>query len=194
MEKESLSYKGRAVYYYHEAGGNNSIHLMHGYSFNSLVWEKIGLIQTLKEMNYSIFALDVPGFPNSINRFALSDDEFVEFLGYFIENAVRDMPVLLGSSQSAYLALRFAESHSSRLRSVIAVAPVRLASIKPNSISVGLLGVWGSDDNTSNPEEGEKLLKKVGNAQVVILKDARHACYLDKPEEFKKAITSFLVE
>jgi len=192
MEKKSFSYKGGGVYYYHETGGNKSILLLHGYSFNSLVWDKMGLIQTLKDMNYNVFALDVPGFPKSINHFNLSDNDFAEFLNYFIKNVIGNAPVLMGSSASGYLALKFAESYSNRLRSVVVVAPVRLNSVELSRITIKILGMWGGNDNISDPKEGERLLKECRNAQVIILENAGHACYLDRPIEFNEAISNFL--
>jgi pimeloyl-ACP methyl ester carboxylesterase len=74
----------------------------------------------------------------------------------------------------------------------VVVAPVRLNSVELSRITIKILGMWGGNDNISDPKEGERLLKECRNAQVIILENAGHACYLDRPIEFNEAISNFL--
>jgi len=54
---------------------------------------------------------------------------------------------------------------------------------------VPILAVWGERDEVSPPSKAS-LLRDL--AKVVILRDAGHAAYLDKPGEFVEAVLDFL--
>jgi pimeloyl-ACP methyl ester carboxylesterase len=56
-----------------------------------------------------------------------------------------------------------------------------------------LLAIWGEKDNISPPENAEILTAHVMNAEAHLIKNAGHACYLDKPEEFSALVKDFLV-
>jgi pimeloyl-ACP methyl ester carboxylesterase len=194
MEENRFLYKSNTLYFYSgNPKGKNSIVLMHGYSFNSEVWSRVGLIDTLESMGYRTFSIDVPGFPNSRSKFILKEEEFTDMLNVFIDDVVKSgsLPVLLGSSESAYRALRFAESWSTRISSLIVVAPVKLDRVNIGKIIVPVLGIWGSDDDISPPSEARKYFNR-SNSQMKVIEGTGHACYLNKPEEFNEIIKSFL--
>lgn len=196
MEERTFPYGGKKLYYYSEnPEGRHSIVLMHGYSWNTQVWVRVGLFDALRSIDYMVSSIDVPGFPNSKNRFPLVEEEFFKNLRAFVEDIATkrrdEKPTLLGSSASAYLALKFAEDNSDILKSVIVVGAVRLESINFGSMGIPVFGVWGSGDDVSPPSEARGYFKR-RNMRLEILDGAGHACYLDKPEEFRHAVTAFL--
>jgi len=193
MQKDKLQYNGKEVVYYKSALGKAKCNLllMHGYSFNSKVWEDIGLVNALNGI-CNVFALDVPGFPRSINTFSISDEEFEELLHEIISRVIKSKVVLLGSSASGYLAMKFAEKYEADLKALILVGAVRLSEEAFRNISVKILGIWGSNDKTSDPKAGAAILRSSRNAEIKVIEGAGHACYLDKPKEFNNIIMKFL--
>jgi len=194
MLEGSFEYKGNKVKYFSNSKTQphqKQILLLHGFSFNSKVWEEIGLIDLLEQLGYNIYALDIPGFPKSSNRFNLSEEEQVELLSQLLSKVIKKKVVILGASAGAYLSLKLAEHSSNKIEALIAVGPAQLDRINWKEISTKLFGIWGSNDTISDPREGTKIFES-HKAKTAIINNARHACYLDKPDEFKKVVKEFL--
>ncbi len=191
MHEANFNYKNNSLIYFEDQGGNKSIVLLHGYSFNSDVWEQIQLPKFLKDLGYSVYALDVPGFPKSRNKISLGEEEELEVISALVQK-IGKKPALLGASASGYLALKYAERNQEKIEKLIAVGPVELGHIKLELISIPVLGIWGSKDTVANPEKGLQEFKKLKNGKAEIISEARHACYLDKPDQFKQLLKGFL--
>jgi len=189
MIEEIADYKGNKIVYFKSeaAEGKKNIVLMHGYSFESSVWDKIGLPDALNRIGYNVYAVDEPGFPKSRNK-QISNDLFFDFLKDFITKLGGSC--LLGSSAGGYLAAKFSEGNASLVKCLILVGAGNLNEIKSLS-GINLLGVWGSLDNTFSPESASKEIERLGG-KFVIINGARHACYLDKPDDFNKIVVNFL--
>ncbi len=190
MEKRSLDHKGIKLTYYYAAGGDDTIVMMHGYSFNSMVWDRIGLVSALGDMDLSVVAVDVPGFPHSVNRLAMGENDLVSFLDA-LSSSVKGKLFILGSSASCHAALKFAEAAGGRLSGIIIVAPVSLKSISMNRIRAKVLAVWGSEDDVAPAYLNEDAIKSI-NGIVAIIKGAGHACYIGRPKEFIKILSEFI--
>jgi len=188
MIEEIANYKGNKIVYFKSeaAGSKKNIILLHGYSFESSVWDKINLPTALNKIGYNVYAVDEPGFPKSRNK-QISNDLFFDFLKDFITKLGGSC--LLGSSAGGYLAAKFSEENPSLVKCLILVGAVNLNEISLSGVK--LLGVWGSLDNISNPESASKELERLGG-RLVIIKGARHACYLDRPDDFNKIVANFL--
>ena len=189
MIEETANYKGNKIVYFKSeaAGSKKNIILLHGYSFESSVWDKINLPTALNKIGYNVYAIDEPGFPKSRNK-QISNDLFFDFLKDFITKLGGSC--LLGSSAGGYLAAKFTEEKASLVKCLILVGAVNLNEIMSLS-GVKLLGVWGSLDNISNPESASKELERLGG-KLIIINGARHACYLDRPDDFNKIVGNFL--
>ena len=189
MIEEIADYKGNKIVYFKSeaAESKKNIVLMHGYSFESSVWDKIGLPNALNKIGYNVYAVDEPGFPKSRNK-QISNDLFFDFLKDFITKLGGSC--LLGSSAGGYLAAKFSEGNASLVKCLILVGAGNLNEIKSLS-GINLLGVWGSLDNTFSPESASKEIERLGG-KFVIINGARHACYLDKPDDFNKIVVNFL--
>ena len=59
-------------------------------------------------------------------------------------------------------------------------------------IRVPTLIVWGEKDSIAPLAMGERMESKIEGSRLIVLKDARHPCYLDRPEEFHQALIDFL--
>ncbi|MFP3278933.1 MAG: alpha/beta hydrolase [Candidatus Micrarchaeota archaeon] len=182
-------YKGNKIVYFKSevAEGKKNIVLLHGYSFESSVWDKISLPNALNKIGYNVYAIDEPEFPKSRNK-QISTDLFFDFLKNFITQLGGSC--LLGSSAGGYLAAKFSEENASLVKCLILVGAGNLNEIRSLS-GIKLLGVWGSLDNTFSPESASKEIERLGG-KFVIINGARHACYLDRPDDFNKIVVNFL--
>jgi abhydrolase domain-containing protein 14 len=168
--------------------------LLHGFSFLAETWVEMGSFDELAE-KYTVYAFDMPyGAKSKSDRFdADSRDEYAEFLREILKTLGIDKPVLLGASISGEVTLRYL-SLGYNARAGILVGPVNVKSLVPGieKISVPLLAIWGEADDISSPDNAEILAKHVKNSEAHVIKGAGHACYLDRPEEFKTLIRIFL--
>lgn len=66
-----------------------------------------------------------------------------------------------------------------------------LRSILPNITAATLL-IWGENDTDTPISFGKIMQDEIPNAELIILKDAGHYSFLDKPKEFCKSVEAFL--
>ena len=116
-----------------------------------------------------------------------------EFLGELLKKLNIDKPILLGASISGEVILRYL-SLVYDARAAILAGPANVKNLLPvlDKISVPLLAVWGEIDNISPPENTKIIAAHVINSEVQVIQGAGHACYLDRPEEFKILVRNFL--
>ena len=190
MEGMSFEYLGRKFAYFSSAGTKGSILLMHGYSFNSAVWYEIGLVDALNKLGFKTVCLDVPGYPQSLNKLAIDENGLVGLLAKMAGTLQRPL-FILGSSASAHTALKFAQGRQG-LDGVIAVAPVSFRGIKLESIRTRALAIWGRNDDISPPYINADQMQRIPGARVEIMEGAGHACYLNNPKAFIKLISEFI--
>jgi pimeloyl-ACP methyl ester carboxylesterase len=61
-------------------------------------------------------------------------------------------------------------------------------------IRIPTLVLWGKDDRILPPEEGLRLATAIPGAHLVVLPDTGHVPQEETPEEFSRAVSSFLSE
>ena len=59
-------------------------------------------------------------------------------------------------------------------------------------IKTPTLIVWGEKDKETPVNDGELMFEQISGSKLVVLSGAGHFSFLDKPEEFTKALTDFL--
>jgi abhydrolase domain-containing protein 14 len=175
-------------------GTGNPIVLLHGFSFLAETWVEMGLFDELAE-KYSVYAFDMPyGAKSRSDKFSAENrDEYADFLKEILQTLNIGMPVLLGASISGEVALRYLSQGYSAKAGIVA-GPVNVQGLVHGleMIKVPVLGVWGEKDNISPPDNAKILADHVKNSEAHVIKGAGHACYLDKPEEFKTLLRHFL--
>jgi pimeloyl-ACP methyl ester carboxylesterase len=179
---------------YLEKGKGASVVLLHGFSFCAETWVEIGLFDELVQ-DYHVYSFDMPyGIKSRSDKFDVkSRDEYAEFLNDLLKMLNIKEPILLGASISAEVTLRYLSSGYSAKTGIV-IGPVNVKSLTPNlnRISVPLLVVWGERDDISPPDNSKILKDNIKNSEVHILKEAGHACYMDKPKEFKRIVKDFI--
>lgn len=194
MEKEhSISIKNLKIRYL-EKGKGIPVVLLHGFSFCAETWVEIGLFDELAK-DYYVYSFDMPyGIKSRSDKFdAKSRDEYAEFLKDLLKTLNINEPILLGASISGEVTLRYLSSGYSAKAGIV-IGPVNIKNLVPQlrRITVPLLGIWGERDDISLPVNSKILKEGATNTEVHILKEAGHACYLDKPEEFKVIVRDFI--
>lgn len=191
--EHSVSIRGLKIRYL-EKGKGAPVVLLHGFSFCAETWVEIGLFDELAQ-EYHVYSFDMPyGIKSRSDKFdAKSRDEYAEFLNDLLKTLNIKEPILLGASISGEVTLRYLSSGYSAKAGIV-IGPVNVKSLAPNlnRITVPLLVVWGERDDISPPDNSKFLKSYIKNTEVHILKEAGHACYMDKPKEFKIIVKDFL--
>ncbi|XP_066553630.1 protein ABHD14A [Amia ocellicauda] len=169
--------------------------LLHGQSFSSKNWEDLGTLSLLASNGYQAVALDLPGFGNSPDSEALKTDQNrVDLLQRFLDSLVLKAPVVVSPSMSGRYSLPHLMQHSTQIKGFVPIAPVGTRSFSAEqyqSVQTPTLIVFGEQD-TNLGAQSLKNLSQLPRHSVVKMAGARHACYLDRPREFHRALLDFL--
>jgi len=179
---------------YLEKGSAIPVVLLHGYSFRAETWVEMGLFDELAK-KYKVYSFDMPyGLKSSSDKFDTANrDEYAVFLKDLLWALDIHKPILLGASISGEVVLRYLISgYDAKAGIVAGPAGVQVVSAGVSRITVPLLAVWGKKDTISPPGRSKILEAHVKGCEVHLIEDAGHACYLDKPEEFKIIVLNFL--
>lgn len=190
-----ITVNGLKIRYLHKGEGTPFV-LLHGFSFHAETWKEIGLFDELA-LRYSVYAFDMPYGPKSLSdKFeAGSRDEYAEFLHELFKTLKIQEPFLIGASISGEVVLRYLAMGNPAQAGILA-GPVNVKHLVADlkKIAVPLLAIWGELDTISPPDNGRIIADHVRKGEVYILKGAGHACYLDKPEDFKALVREFVLE
>ena len=175
-----------------EAGppGGLPVLLLHGARFHSGTWKQLGTLDRLAKEGFRAVALDLPGFGESPAAPAGAKFDLADFLAA----QKLERPVVLSPSMSGDAALPLVTRHPDQVSGFVAVAPVGLPSYESalRKLALPTLIVWGDQDQVVPVAQAKALHGWVKDSQLVILKDAQHPCYLDRPDEFHTALIAFL--
>lgn len=61
-----------------------------------------------------------------------------------------------------------------------------------SKIKKPVLIIWGENDKVTPLDDGKLMDKIIPKSKLVVLKNAGHFCFLDKPEEFVKVLTEYI--
>eukprot|EP00071_Canis_lupus_P011745 XP_005632524.1 protein ABHD14A isoform X2 [Canis lupus familiaris] len=169
--------------------------LLHGKAFNSHTWEQLGTLQLLAQRGYRAVALDLPGFGNSApSKEANTEAGRAELL----ERVLRDLEVhnaiLVSPSLSGRYALPFLIQGHHQLRGFVPIAPASTQNYTQEqfwAVKTPTLILYGELDRIL-ARESLRQLRHLPNHSVVKLRDAGHACYLHKPQDFHLVLLAFL--
>ncbi|KFQ93527.1 Alpha/beta hydrolase domain-containing protein 14A, partial [Nipponia nippon] len=118
----------------------------------------------------------------------------VAFLDHVLQELGMRRPVLVSPSMSGRFALPFLLARGDRLAGFVAIAPVGTkdyAAEQYRRVQTPTLILYGDRDASLGPQALQSLRHLPGH-RVAVVPDAGHACYLDKPEDFHRALLGFL--
>ncbi|XP_007527374.1 protein ABHD14A isoform X3 [Erinaceus europaeus] len=169
--------------------------LLHGKAFSSRTWEQLGTLQLLAQRGYRAVALDLPGFGNSAPSKEANTEEGRAKL---LERALGDLKVqnavLVSPSLSGYYALPFLIRGHHQLHGFVPIAPVSTQNYTQEqflAVKTPTLILYGELDRIL-ALQALRHLRQLPNHSIVKLRNAGHACYLHKPQDFHLVLLTFL--
>ncbi|XP_041046762.1 protein ABHD14A [Carcharodon carcharias] len=176
---------------------NLEVLLLHGQAFNSKTWEGLGTLNLLAQQGHRTVAVDLPGFGNTPHlEIGKVDKDRADFLLAFLNAVGLQTPVLVSPSMSGHFSIPFLMFQNQRLKGFIPIAPVgtnHYSAKQYQKIQTPTLIVFGELD-TNLGLQSLKNLKHLPHHTVFKIPAARHACYLDEPDKFHKALLDFLTK
>lgn len=183
--------------------GKPVVILFHGYSFSLDEWEKIGTFEEMFRHGTPYLAVDLPTgkATRSERREKSRLSDYVPVLrNLFLELGVdpsRSKLIITGPSMGGGFALAYALERREDVLGLVLVAP-SLAGVNQESLEsleMPVLLIWGEKDTVFPVEQSGRELKQIlPNAKLLIIKDARHPAYLDRPQEFHELLFDFIEE
>ena len=189
-EKTLTTSKFKCRVIIHHAPGTPIVFL-HGYSYNSTIWQKINVTELLQRKRIPFVALDMPYGPKSECQPKTRNEEAcIELVKEAAQEVFKTKePILIGASFGGRLALKYAAQFP--VKGLLLVAPARpLADEKIAETYVNFKFpvriIWGTEDNIVSGEEMRVLSEKLPNAKLVTYENAGHSAYISNPEKFKR--------
>lgn len=172
------------------AVGAPAVVLLHGARFSAETWRELGTLELLAERGLRGIAVDLPGFGGSPS-FEHAAEALV---GELLEALELDRPVLVSPSMSGRYALPAVVGRSGLLAGFVAVAPVGIPDFadRLEGLELPTLAIWGGEDPIVPPELAQRLVELVPGAEKLVLEGAGHPCYLERPEDFHRALLDFV--
>ncbi|KAM9758049.1 putative protein-lysine deacylase ABHD14B isoform 1-T3 [Menidia menidia] len=174
-----------------------SVLLLHGIRFSSENWLSIGTLETLAKAGCRAVAIDLPELGRSKSAkapAAVGELAPAGFLKEVCEQLSLNPVVVISPSLSGMYSLPFLLQHPALVRAYVPVAPIctdKFTAQQYQSVQVPTLIVYG-DQDTQLGELSLHNLSNLANHSVMVMKGAGHACYLDDPDTWHKALIDFL--
>ena len=187
---------------------------LHGWGGSWQSWAPI--VERLKK-NFTVYALDLPGFGLSALPKPFSLDDYVAELVKFFEKQKIKKPVLIGHSFGGQIAAKFGKKvvgpsfrsfyykirgwgNSDYLKAASSPFLQETAgkifredlSVELSRITLPTLIFWGEKDIDTPLNDGRESQAKIANAKLVVVPGAGHFSYLDDQELFCKEMIKFI--
>jgi pimeloyl-ACP methyl ester carboxylesterase len=179
-----LDVEGGKVHYLIEGPRTgHAVVLLHGASFTSETWNKIGTIKALVDAGFLVNAFDLPGSART-------------WLKTVLDLLQIERPVIVSPSMSGSYSLPLATEHPERIAGFVAVAPVGILKHEQglSRIQVPVLAVWGEDDTLIPQSQADLLVRSVKRGRKAIIAGGSHAPYMSDPASFHAELLKFLGE
>ncbi len=167
-----------------------SILLLHGMSFQAETWRSLGTLDKLADEGYDVTAADMPGFGLTKKCGMGPDDVLVKL----IEAEGLNKPVLVGPSMGGRISLSFALDHPDLVGGLVLIGCVRIEddADRLHTIKVPTFIVWGDRDPIAPLSNAHVLNREIKGSKLLIMENAKHACYLEQPELWHRELLGFL--
>jgi len=215
MPEDKVTIEGLSIRYWTNVGGLGgddkdriTVVLFHGNALSLDSWKKTRTLEVLSSKGFRVFAIDLPAGKGStsdkLSPKVLKDhpDRIIEVIDKtFDALGVGDSPfAIVGPSMGGGFALAYALSRPERVGTLVLISPsiYRVPDGERGKLSeleIPVLLVWGERDRVFPfVEFGKPLKETLPHAKLVIVKQAGHGAYLDKPDQFNQLLVDFVSE
>jgi abhydrolase domain-containing protein 14 len=215
MPEDKITIEGLSIRYWTNVGGLGgddkdriTVILFHGNALSLDSWKKTKTLEVLSSKGFRVFAIDLPAGKGSmsdkLSPKVLKDhpDRIIGVIdGIFDALEVGDSPfAIVGPSMGGGFALAYALSRPKRVGALILIGPsvYRIPDEEKRKLSgleIPVLLIWGERDRVFPFDEyGKPLMEALPHAKLVIVKQAGHGAYLDKPNQFNELLVDFVSE
>jgi pimeloyl-ACP methyl ester carboxylesterase len=214
LPEDTIKVEGLSIRYWTNVGGldndknRRTIVLFHGNAFSLDIWKKTKTLEQLSSKGYRVFAIDLPVGKGSMSSKLSSKvlknepDRILNVIDKLFDSLdVGGSPfAIVGPSMGGGFALAYALFRPERVSALVLVSPsvYRIAEkekSKLSSLDIPVLLIWGERDRVFSLDEyGKPLKERLPRAKLVIVKQAGHGVYLDKPDEFNELLDDFISE
>jgi pimeloyl-ACP methyl ester carboxylesterase len=216
LPEDTIKVAGLSIRYWTNVGGlgdddadakkRKTVVLFHGNALSLDSWKKTRTLERLTSNGYRVFAVDLPAGKGSKSdklspKVLKSQPEKILTVldKLFEELGVGELPfTIVGPSMGGGFALAYALSRPKKVGSLVLLSPsiYRIPEEEKSKLpglDMPVLLVWGERDRVFPLDEYGKPLKEIlPRAKLVIVKQAGHGVYLDKPDEFNELLLDFV--
>ncbi len=179
-------YKCPALYY---TSSGTPIVFLHGLSYTSDIWQRIGVTDLLMKKRIPFLALDMPyGLKSQCQPKTRDPEKNITYANDAVKTLFGSVaPVLVGASIGGNIALRYAACFP--VKGLLLVSPAR--ALEPDLVQkysqfkFSTTIIWGSQDNIVANEDMRTLADKLPKAKLIVYDGANHSAYKDLPDRFK---------
>ena len=199
LEEATMSLRNSKIFFRKMISEQNrkNLILLHGMSFTSNNWIQLNAFQSFANAGFNVYAPDYPGFGKSEgNPEYQLDSNFSngsKFILDFTEELKLSKSNIIGPSMGGGIVLRTLIDYDI-ISSGIVIAPAGIQQMIKDlhKIKVPLLILWGEKDQVINKENAKLLHNAVPKSTLVMVPDAGHALYLEKPNIFYSEVMKFI--
>ena len=191
--------KGKKIFYIDsgDVSKEKTIFLLHGYSFSSADWVKIGAIEQFSSMGYRVILIDYPGFGKSepLDEYKIKEGQILnagKFICTFLDHVGVKSCTAIGPSMGGGILIDSWSFCSDRINSMILVSPAWFHQNNLPGITCKKLFIWGDMDDIIPLNGVESIIRGLKNSSLEVIKGGKHAVYLNKSQEFFNVCSKFL--
>ncbi len=169
---------------------NRPILFLHGRAFEAKTWQDLGTLELLAQKDCFSVAIDLPGWGKS------PEADFIA--GNVIESIMTtcnmEKPIIVGPSMGGRIAIEFAIKNPQLVGGLVLIGTVGVQEnlSQLNILPESTLIIWGENDHISDPANGTLLHNEITGSKLAVIADTKHACYIEKPDDFHNHLIQFV--